>query len=182
MRGRDRGPSAGAFPGEESRRPGFFQAMGDKALVLAGGGDQLTDGYGRMEDRQPGLLGLEHGADQDILQTILPDLLSFRMFTQQGDDDADAYLGGLFEKPFEAGRILQRGDGERNLVLRGRIGVGRPDLYPAFLFMVVQRTRAVSRAPFPSVSCSMAPGRIRRTWTICRELSSSRVIPGLPGS
>ncbi len=83
-------------------------------------------------------MGLEHGAYQDIAEPVRPDRLSFGAFADQGDNGTNPDLGGFFQEPFEAGGILDRGDGDRDVVCTRRLGGAGFYGDPAFLLVVIE--------------------------------------------
>ncbi len=62
--------------------------------------------HGLVQDRQPGLLALQHRADEYILESIFLEMLSFGTLTDQRNDLGNTDLCGLFDEPFKAAGIL----------------------------------------------------------------------------
>lgn len=101
-------------------------------------GEQLGKWNRLGKDRQPGLLGLKHGADEDIAQSVCANGLPFGAFAEQGDDGTDADLGSFFQEPFETGGVLDGGDGDRDAGRARRFRCSSLYGNPAFLLVIIE--------------------------------------------
>ncbi len=61
-----------------------------------------------MQYGQPCLLRLQHGAYQNILHSIEPEMLFFGTVAEQRNDFGNAQFGRFFEEPFKAAVVFEQ--------------------------------------------------------------------------